>query len=173
MGRLRGNKGNTKHNPAQQANLARQCFDLKSRGKTYREIEDILGIPHQTVYRWVKREIDRTILPAADEARKLEIDRYDRWLAVLEERLAAGDPTHTTVQTMLKVSERRAKLLGLDMPIKVEATITETTQADLEWAELVREKAVQDALRAQQGTDGAQVHSDGAALVDLHTSATS
>jgi hypothetical protein len=27
------------------------------------------------------------------------------------------------------------------MPIKVEATITETTQADLEWLELVREKA--------------------------------
>jgi hypothetical protein len=38
----------------------------------------------------------------------------------------------------LKVSERRAKLLGIDAAEKLEAVVTEVTQADLELAELLR-----------------------------------
>lgn len=38
-----------------------------------------------------------------------------------------------------KIEVRRAKLLGLDAPTRVDATVTETTQEDLELAEMVRE----------------------------------
>src|SRR5439155_26679694 len=44
-----------------------------------------------------------------------------------------------------RTSESIRRLLGLDMPVKVDATITETTQQDLELAELVREAQAKNA----------------------------
>jgi hypothetical protein len=50
----------------------------------------------------------------------------------------------------LKVSERRARLLGIDAAEKLEAVVTEVTQADLELAELLREAKARNATRESE-----------------------
>jgi hypothetical protein len=49
------------------------------------------------------------------------------------------------------VQERRAKYLGLDAPERVDATVTEVTQEDLELRELLAE------ARAQRDADVAAI----------------
>lgn len=152
MGRSKG-RAYSKYNSTQRSTIAAQCMDLRLRGKTYQDIAKITGVPYQTVYRWVKQEIDKTVTPAAEDARNLEVARYDRYLDRLE---ADFDKPNVDIVRLIvaamKIAERRARLLGLDMPIKVEAQVMETTQADMEWAEMVREAQARDALNREADT---------------------
>lgn len=52
-----------------------------------------------------------------EEVRKLELERCDAWLARLSTGAAKNDPR--TIDTMLRISERRSKLLGLDVPVRI------------------------------------------------------
>lgn len=46
--------------------------------------------------------------------------------------------------------ERRAKLLGLEAAVKVDATVTEVTQEDIELAELIREAKAKNAAEEER-----------------------
>src|SRR3546814_9367956 len=48
------------------------------------------------------------------------------------------DPIMKIVDRILKVAERRAKLLGLDKPVRVEATVQQVDSMDMELAEMIR-----------------------------------
>lgn len=56
----------------------------------------------------------------------------------------------------MKVEERRAKLLGVDAPERVEATVVEISQEDVALAELVREAQAAAAVAEQQLREGAK-----------------
>jgi hypothetical protein len=49
------------------------------------------------------------------------------------------DPVMKVIDRILRVSERRSKLLGLDKPVRVEATIHQVDSADMELAQMIRE----------------------------------
>jgi hypothetical protein len=59
--------------------------------------------------------------------------------------LQAVDRLNRIEESRRRTSDSIRRLLGLDMPVKVDATITETTQQDLELAELVREAKAKNA----------------------------
>jgi hypothetical protein len=107
------------------------------------------GIPRSTVHDRIQSEISARVLPLADEVRKMELDRLDRWLAKLDAQIDKDQSVARNVEVAVRVSERRAKLLGLDAPEKVEATITEVTQEDVALAELVAEAQMQAATAEQ------------------------
>lgn len=48
------------------------------------------------------------------------------------------DPIMKIVDRILKVAERRSKLLGLDKPVRVEATVHTMDSTDMELAEMIR-----------------------------------
>lgn len=50
----------------------------------------------------------------------------------------------------MKVEERRVKLLGVDAPERVEATVIEISQEDVALAELVREAQAAAAVAEQR-----------------------
>lgn len=60
----------------------------------------------------VQRELQRTIQPLADEVRKMEIARLDRYLTVFDKKAMTGDGW--SLDRCLRIMERRAALLGLD-----------------------------------------------------------
>lgn len=62
------------------------------------------------------------------------------------------DPVLRVMDRILKVAERRAKLLGLDKPVRVEATVHTMDSTDMELAEMIR--------RGRAETDGSN-HSRG------------
>lgn len=62
------------------------------------------------------------------------------------------DPILKILDRILKVSERRAKLLGLDKPVRVEATVHTMDNVDMELAEMIRRgRADQDGSNHSRG----------------------
>jgi hypothetical protein len=124
------------------AQIDADACELRSRGWAYREIAEELGLstPAQAHLR-VQRAMTRVIQEPAEQARQFELDRLDRMYRNVEEVLAGHhvvvqhgkvvydhdgepltdhDPRMRAVATLLKIQERRSKLLGLDSAQKVQ-----------------------------------------------------
>ncbi len=66
--------------------------------------------------------ISDVVQPVARELVALELARLDPWQVTLEARMDDGEPPERIVPVCLRVSERRAKLLGLDAPARARRT---------------------------------------------------
>lgn len=145
----------------------REACRLRSRRQTYQQISDQLGYGGQgNARRAVQRTLAAIPRDAAEELIQLELDQLDMMttavLEVLEANhyvvshgrlvylnddappLADDAPVLVAVDRLLKIQERRARLLGLDQPTK--ATVTHAS-ADVDAA--VAELAAELALRGQ------------------------
>jgi hypothetical protein len=93
------------------------ALELRKAGGSYREIARQLGVDVHTVHGDVAAELadlrDTTVGRAA-ELRVLELERCDRMVAGLWPQIQKGSPPAVTAA--IRVSERRARLLGLDAP---------------------------------------------------------
>jgi predicted transcriptional regulator len=107
----------SKATPARIAIAERECaaLELRKAGKTFDEIARALGYSERGgAAKAVGRALDATIRERADELRKLEAERLDALTAALWPRAMDGDLK--SVDRVLSIMERRAKLLGLDAP---------------------------------------------------------
>jgi hypothetical protein len=102
-------------------------------------------LPKSTVQDRIDAAIAELVTPLAEEARRLDLERLDVWLAKLNEQIDRGYQVARSIEVAARILERRAKLLGIDAPEKIEATITEITQEDVALAELVAEAQMQAA----------------------------
>lgn len=99
-----------------------QALALRREGATFTEIGEALGINRSAAHKAVSRALDELAQLAEGEVvslRALELDRLDAlqrsvWTQAMDGALPAVD-------RVLKIMERRSKLLGLDAPIKQEA----------------------------------------------------
>jgi hypothetical protein len=92
---------------------------------SYRAIAERLGITHTTAERWVAEamgEYNQTRLQGAEKLRERELAHLDYLITKLAPKIEAGDTG--AIGSAVRVSERRARLLGLDAPAKVEVTNT-------------------------------------------------
>lgn len=126
---------------------------LRSSGWTYPRIAAELGFNHKAdAYNAVKRVLDATVREAGDDLRALELDRLDDMYAAAMEVLKRGHvvvshgnvvthdgaplpddgPVLQAIGTLLRIQERRAKLLGLDAPVKRDLTLTDERTAAIE-----------------------------------------
>lgn len=122
-----------------------ECLQLRLEGKSFRAIAEITGIALATVHARVEAAVALEVNPKAEQLRAIECERLDLYLARLNVRIGKGD-THA-IQTALRISERRSKLLGLDMPQRIEASVEshELTQQDIELQALIREAKAKNA----------------------------
>ena len=132
---MKGNPENPYKNAAAEAEamLKRgEALKLRREGKTYQQIADLIGYSGKSMaYREVQAALHETIREAGPEVRELEVQRLD----LLVEKLLPyalgsaeeqeGVPSLHTVDRLLKVMERRAKLLGLDAPVRQDITVAE------------------------------------------------
>lgn len=135
---------------AQRAALA---AELRSKGWTYTRIAEHVGYTHRAdAYNAVKKVLEETVREAGENVRALELERLDRLEAaanevlerehvtvsngrvvVLHETPLPDDgPVLAAIDRLLKIQERRARLLGLDAPTKQAITITPERAAALE-----------------------------------------
>ncbi len=103
-----------------------RALELRARGLTYHEVGLQLGIAKQAAHRLVKKALEDQLRrhdEAAEHVKALELRRLDAELRRLEpiDDLRAAE-------IRLKISERRAKLLGLDAPAKTELLGKDGTQ---------------------------------------------
>jgi hypothetical protein len=102
-----------------------KAFELRKAGKTYDEIARELGYSNRgAAQKAVMGTMRKLLSEPAEEVRKMELARLDTMFADLWNARARtndkGDPT--TVDRLLRIMERRAKLLGLDAPTKISPT---------------------------------------------------
>lgn len=112
-----------KMSPKRLASLERevQAVELRKRGATYRQIGLALQISGKSAYNLVQRaftKLEKQSAAGSGPLRMLEVERLDAMRNGLWDRAIDGDVNAVTA--CLKISERLAKLTGLDQPVQME-----------------------------------------------------
>lgn len=97
----------------------RQALELRKKGYTFEAIANKLGYAgKQGPEKAVAAALQRITQKPAEELKKLDLERLDFYLFSLRGKITKGQTL--AIQTALAILARRAKLLGLDMPLKLE-----------------------------------------------------
>lgn len=114
-----------------------KALDLRGEGKSYRKIADALGIDVHRAHTLVIEALDELMVQStesAEQVKVLELQRLDDLLDRLLMKMAlqrremvtasgqkvqVPNPDENTVSAILKVMERRARMLGLDAPQEI------------------------------------------------------
>ena len=102
-----------------------QALALRAEGLSYQKIGDRMGVARATAYKWVNRALDRLLERLPEEAarvRRLELERLDAMQRALWDQAMGGDVK--AINTILRIMERRAKLLALDAPERQDLHMT-------------------------------------------------
>ncbi|QEQ93584.1 helix-turn-helix DNA-binding domain protein [Streptomyces phage Zuko] len=157
----------THHNKQKEAADAKRMFELRTGeapecagvGWTIARVADEMGCSVFRVQKLLNKYTPKLLDKDASRHRDIEIGKLDLleerlWLMIDEEYYTVSngqvvyfetgepvpdiDPVMKIIDRLLKVMERRAKLLGLDKPVRVEATVHQVDNMDMELAEMIR-----------------------------------
>jgi hypothetical protein len=113
-----------------------EALSMRARSMTYQQIGSALGVSRQSAWELVNRAMAETITEPAEIARRIELDKLDALERRVHESLERrhfvissgkivshdGEPLTddrfllTAVDRLLRISESRRELLGLDAP---------------------------------------------------------
>ena len=110
-------KGNKKSSKEEMVLKVEQAVGLRLAGFSYEQIGKAMG--HETSWAWrlVKKAIDKAEEKAVEDAallRAIEMQRLDRMRVAIWDKVKNGDLG--AIDRALKISDRVAKLKGLDAP---------------------------------------------------------
>jgi DNA-binding CsgD family transcriptional regulator len=114
----------------------RVAVALRVDGCTYAEIGDRLGISDRMASRIVNRAMNRVLREPVGQLIELESARLDALWQAMWPRALAGSARHAEI--CIRISERRARLLGLDQPTRVDANVLANVTVDQLDAEIER-----------------------------------
>ena len=101
----------------------RKAVELRRAGVSYAQIAAQLDMARSSVHKTVSKALAELQADLDDQARLLqaqEADRLDHLQVKLWARALGGDVA--AIDKVLKLMERRARLLGLDQPLRVAPT---------------------------------------------------
>jgi hypothetical protein len=144
----------TKHREPEQVERDARAVELRRSGLNYRQIAAQLTVAVSTAHDMVRRGLTDTVAESNDEVRQLELVRLDhlyraalgvlgkRHLIVSNGRVALhpetgealldSGPILQAMDRLIKIMDRRAKLLGLDAPTRVEMITLGAIEAEIE-----------------------------------------
>ena len=142
----------SRHGPSRvrAAQLEEKCLELRSAGLSFREIARELKVAPATAYKAVARglaAVNAGCREQAQELRTLEALRLDQMQAALWEQATDGDVR--AIDRVLRIMERRARLLGLDEPERRETNLKIDPQEAKFRRELLVKQILADALNGQ------------------------
>lgn len=114
-------RGESKHSPRRIESVERQAMALEYRkmGLSYAQIADKLEMASaQAAWYCVEAALKRTLQDGADDVRKIELERLDAMFIPVYGNACRGDLM--ALNSALAIMTRRARLLGLDAPVKQE-----------------------------------------------------
>lgn len=152
MARVRTAKGRFERSIDDAERDARACR-LRAAGVTYQQIADQLGYSDRAAAgRAVERVLIETVSEPAETLRSLELARLDelmrrawRVLSIEHVTVSAGrvvtvdgmpvpdhGPVLAAIDRILRISERRARLLGLDAPTQMQVITVDQIEAEIQ-----------------------------------------
>lgn len=131
----------------------KRAWRMKRDGFDYDTIAEKLDVSTVTAHNYVRNFRAEMIRPDAAQY----FDEFFADLRNLRVRLQPGvlmgDPQ--AVRAALAVNESARKMLGLDAPVRADVTVTELSEADRAFAEMLREEAARNAVeRAEAPSEG-------------------
>jgi hypothetical protein len=116
----------------------KQILNDRVKGMTYRALGEKYGMSEAGAHGIVKKHAERTIKPAAEEVVQVEIERLERLLLALSDKIDRGDVR--AIETAIKLSESLRKLQGVDAAVKSEMELV-INPATVELEERLRKAA--------------------------------
>lgn len=110
---------------ALQENRAK-ALGLRKQGKTCAEIAALMGQAISTVHRWIQEALAAIPYEDARQVLAMELERLDTLQSAIFS--GAADGKLPCIETVLRISDRRAKLLNLYPDQKMEAHATSNGQ---------------------------------------------
>ena len=108
-----------------------RVFEMRIQGFTFEQIASEVGYQGASGAWQAYRRVKEThIFESVEEARQLELMRLDELISVLWDRALGGDLS--AIACILKIMDRRAKLLGLDKPERIDVNKWDFDGADLD-----------------------------------------
>jgi transposase len=111
-----------------------KAMQLRTAGLTYQQIADRLGCGAAAARDMVKRALARAERLEVKDLRELENTRLDQAQAAIWARVLRGDLA--AMDRFLRISERRARLNGLDAPTAVNISLGVRAEMEQALAEL-------------------------------------
>lgn len=108
------------------------AVELRKQGQDYQTIGTMLGVTRQAAHKMVKKALDKIRATTMEDAQTiidLEAQRLDSLLIPMYGEAVKMEPDYFAVDRVLKIMERRARLLGLDKPDKIAPTDPSGTEA--------------------------------------------
>jgi Homeodomain-like domain-containing protein len=93
-------------------NVEQECLRLRKKGWTTSRIAEAVGRSERSIRRSLNNALADDIFPDVVQLRALENARLDELLGAIWQRALEGD--NRSVDRVLRIMERRAKLFGLD-----------------------------------------------------------
>lgn len=118
----RRTKGRTRQQREQQKARRARAVSFRLAGMTYSQIGEQLQVSEQRARSLVTHSLDRTEQHTADQMREVENQRLDRAQAAIWPRVLRGDDK--AVNLFLQISDRRARLNGLNAPTKIDLSMS-------------------------------------------------
>lgn len=132
------------------AKKGNEAVELRLAGMTYHAIAQQLGYHDESgAYRAIMRTLTRTVPEGLEQVRQMEVRRLDAIFRGQYVAAVRGD--RLAVDRCLKIMERRAALLGLDAPIRIQQMVITEEQLD---EAIERIEAEATALEARSWADG-------------------
>lgn len=117
-------------NKARKTERIARAFELRKAGLSYRRIADQLGYSHEMVRQDINGMLATITTDTVENAKELvslELARLDDMTISLWPEARQGD--RKAIDTVLRIMERRAKLLGFDAnPITKSVTVSVTPE---------------------------------------------
>lgn len=116
-----------------------EIMNLRRAGLTYVQIGQKLGFDESYARKVIREEFALLAEAKKDVAEDLltaELDRLDQIMAGFYEKATSGDAK--AAEIVLRIMERRSRLVGLDAPTKTQSTINVNQKTDAELLEEAR-----------------------------------
>lgn len=134
--------GKSKTSPAQLEVEEKQvkAMELRKAGVSFRLIAEELGYSSASgAHAAVMAALEKTRAEPAESLRDLMLARLDEMLVGLWDAAISGDPD--AVSSVLRIEERRAKLLGLDkVPPLVTMAVGKVSVGDIDFSKMSNEE---------------------------------
>ena len=102
------------------AERRKRAVELRKLGLSYQKIADQLGVSQSGAHKMVTTALQQLNIKTAEDAavvRRLELERLDEWLVRIAKELQDGNIL-PAIDRGIRIMDRRARLLGLDIPVK-------------------------------------------------------
>lgn len=133
-----------------------KCVDMRIKGNTFQAIADALGYANRdAAWRDWRRALELARAEAnmeLSEARAFELARLDAIDRIAWVQAEGGEMK--ALEVLLKVSDRRSKMLGLDQPVKHTINFEDIDRAIAEYEQQLRDAGIDpDTITDDDGAD--------------------